>query len=263
MKKSSLVILLVILLISLPVTGCQGDSGSKESIPVTNKGDEADADSGIVDEEVFEVSFEHYYPASLDLKEQLPTALIELPLVRQSTRYTCGVACAQSILRYTGYDFDVREDNLSSALGANDEDGTNYRKIVELLNTKSHYSDSTQDGNENRIIAEPKFELTIDELCAYLDQGKPVICAIQAWSYLTISEYKLEYDSGHYVIAIGYDAENIYFMDPSTSGNYAYIPKTEFAARWHDVDGESPAEQFGIVITIESDYHKDLAYKIE
>ncbi len=52
-------------------------------------------------------------------------------------------------------------------------------------------------------------------------------------------------------------------MDPSTSGNYAYIPRDEFAARWHDVDEEGPAEQFGIVITIEADYDKDLAYKIE
>lgn len=263
MKKSNLAVLLVILLISLPVAGCHRPGGSQESMPVTDRGDAADADSDKVDEEVFAVSFEHYYPASLNLTEQAPTVLIELPLVRQSTGYSCGVACAQSILRYTGYDFDVREDNLSSALGANDEDGSNYRKIAELLNTKSHYSDSTPDGNENRITAEPKFKLTIYELCAYLDQGKPVICAIQAWAYLTVSEYRLEYDSGHYVIAVGYDADNIYFMDPSTSGNYAYIPKDEFAARWHDVDGEDLAEQFGIVITIEADYHQDVAYKIE
>ncbi|NLW53590.1 MAG: hypothetical protein GXY99_01625 [Clostridiaceae bacterium] len=263
MRKSSLRTFLVILLITVTVAGCQAASGSKESMPVMSKGDGLDEENYETDEKPFEVSFEHYYATSLDLKEQLPTVLIELPLVRQSTRYSCGVACAQSILRYAGYDFDVREDNLISALGANDEDGTNYKKIVELLNTKSHYSDITQDGNENRIIAEPEFELTLDELCAYLDQGKTVICAIQAWSYLTISEYKLEYDSGHYVIAIGYDTENIYFMDPSTSGNYAYIPKDEFAARWHDVDKEGPAEQFGIVITIEADYDKDLVYKIE
>ena len=221
------------------------------------------SDTRETDEEPFEVSFEHYHAASLDLKERVPTVLIELPLVRQSTAYSCGVACTQSILRYTGYDFDVREDNLISALGANDESGTRYERIVELLNTNSHYSDSSQDGNMNRITAEAGFNLTVDELCAYLDQGKPVICAIQAWAYLTASEYETEYDSGHYVIAIGYDPDNIYFMDPSTSGNYAYIPKDEFAARWHDADGEDAVDQFGIVVTIEADYSKDLAFKME
>ncbi|NLC40190.1 MAG: hypothetical protein GX763_04635 [Clostridiaceae bacterium] len=263
MRRSSLTALLMMLLITVTVAGCQTADESKESMPVMSKGDGLDEEYNESDEKLFEVNFEHYYAASLDLEEQLPTVLIEMPLVRQATRYSCGVACAQSILRYAGNDFDVREDNLISALGANDEDGTNYKKIVELLNTKSHYTDSTKDGNENKITAEPEFELTIADLCAYLDQGKPVICAIQAWSYLTISEYKLEYDSGHYVIAIGYDSENIYFMDPSTSGNYAYIPRDEFAARWHDVDEEGPAEQFGIVITIEADYDKDLVYKIE
>ncbi|HZW97548.1 MAG TPA: C39 family peptidase [Bacillota bacterium] len=215
------------------------------------------------DEEPFEMNFEHYYASSLDLKEQVPTVLIEVPLVRQSTGYSCGVACTQSILRYTGYDFDVREDNLASALGANDDTGTRYESIVELLNSKSHYSDSTQDGNESRIFAEARFNLTLDELCAYLDQRKPVICAIQAWAYLTASEYETEYDSGHYVIAIGYDVENIYFMDPSTLGAYAYIPKDEFIARWHDVGGEDTVDHFGIIITIKADYSKDLAYKME
>ena len=41
------------------------------------------------------------------------------------------------------------------------------------------------------------------------------------------------------------------------------MPKDEFAARWRDVDGVDLAEQFGIVITIEADFHQDVAYKIE
>lgn len=214
-------------------------------------------------EAVYEMHFEPYHAESIDLNEHVPTVLLEVPLVRQSTDYSCGVACTQSILRYSGYDFDVREDNLAAALGASSEHGTRYEEIVELLNTKSHYGDAKNDEAVNRILAEAKFNLTVDALCAYLDQGKPVICAIQAWAYLTADEYESEIDSGHYVIAIGYDDVNIYFMDPSTAGNYAYIPKDEFVARWHDVDGEDAVEQFGIVITMEADYAKNVAFKME
>ena len=243
MKSNKWWLVAILVLAVLVVNGC---SGSKEE-----------------DEAGYEVSFEHYDPGSLDLKAQDLRVLIEVPLVRQSTYYSCGVACTQSILRYAGYDFDVREDNLISALGADGETGTRYNKILDLLNTKSHYSDSTEDGHENKITAEAKFNLTVDALCSYLDQEKPVICAIQAWAYLTPSEYEAEYDSGHYVIAIGYDLENIYFMDPSTAGNYTYIPKDEFDARWHDMNEEEVADHLGIIITIEADYNKDLAFKIE
>lgn len=258
MRKTIVIMVLVLLLLALPMAGYR--SGNTMLITMAAGLDEGAGESADVP---YEVIFEHYDAESLDLQVQVPTVLIEVPLVRQSTGYSCGVACTQAILRYAGYDFDVREDNLASALAANAANGTRYEKIVELLNTKSHYSDATEDGQENKITAEAQFHLTVDELCDYLDQDKPVICAIQAWAYLTASEYEAEYDSGHYVIAIGYDDENIYFMDPSTSGNYAYIPKDEFVARWHDVSEDDYVDQFGIVITIEADYNKDLAFKME
>jgi hypothetical protein len=36
-------------------------------------------------------------------------------------------------------------------------------------------------------------------------------------------------------VLVGYDARELYFMDPSTSDHYAYVPVSEFVARWHDV----------------------------
>ena len=33
---------------------------------------------------------------------------------------------------------------------------------------------------------------------------------------------------------VGFDRKYLYFMDPSTLGNYAFIPIPEFLARWHD-----------------------------
>jgi hypothetical protein len=51
------------------------------------------------------------------------------------------------------------------------------------------------------------------------------------------------------VVAIGYDAKNMYFMDPATTGNYTYIPIPEFLTRWHDVDGHTRLRNFGMVIS--------------
>ena len=45
-----------------------------------------------------------------------------------------------------------------------------------------------------------------------------------------------DWEDGHYVVAIGYDNKNIYLMDPSTLGNYTFIPIPEFLDRWHDQD---------------------------
>ena len=59
---------------------------------------------------------------------------------------------------------------------------------------------------------------------------------IQAWTSPTNVDWKNEWEAGHYVVAVGYDQNNVYFMDPYTLGNYAYIPKSEFMDRWHDVD---------------------------
>lgn len=42
------------------------------------------------------------------------------------------------------------------------------------------------------------------------------------------------WDDGHYAVVVGYDQSNIYFMDPSTLGNYTCIPTEAFLTRWHD-----------------------------
>src|SRR5205823_4615259 len=47
-----------------------------------------------------------------------------------------------------------------------------------------------------------------------------------------------DWDDGHWVVAVGYDKNNLYFMDPSTAGRYTYIPKAQFLERWHDIMGK-------------------------
>jgi hypothetical protein len=52
--------------------------------------------------------------------------------------------------------------------------------------------------------------------------------AIQAWVDNNDGKFPIDWknlwDDGHYCVAVGYDEERIFFMDPSTLGHYTYIP---------------------------------------
>lgn len=83
--------------------------------------------------------------------------------------------------------------------------------------------------------------MTLAQLEKCLDECKPVICSIQAYADSTPAMQRAEVykkdDNGHYLVAIGYDDGNIYFMDPSLTGRRGFLPKAEFVARWHDNEG--------------------------
>ena len=69
-------------------------------------------------------------------------------------------------------------------------------------------------------------------------------------------------DCGHWVVAIGYNKDNIFFMDPSTSGNYTYIPKDKLVARWHDYAYDSNNQlynlaQVGIIVELNGNEEPD------
>lgn len=152
---------------------------------------------------------------------RLNSNIIRLPTCRQSTDYTCGVASLQSILRYFGD--DIREDNLTKELGANPENGTDYRKIKQYAEAKGYQVDVKTNAD-------------IGDLKRAIDKGIPSIVSIQAWKDDPRADYSNDWDDGHCVVAIGYDSKNIYFMDPSTLGNYTFIPCQEFISRWHDTE---------------------------
>jgi predicted double-glycine peptidase len=159
--------------------------------------------------------------------------LLRVPLCRQATGYTCGVASLQSILYYYGY--EIRQDNLAEELESNPETGTNYHKIMNAAQVRD-------------IRVEARRDLTLDELKAALHGGKPVMVAIQAWAD-NPSLYADDWDDGHWAIAIGYDKERIYLMDPSTLGNFTCIPVSEFLLRWHDLDSDNATRliHFGLI----------------
>jgi len=56
----------------------------------------------------------------------------------------------------------------------------------------------------------------------------PVILLLQAWKDEDDSTpYAVDFDDGHYVVAIGYDQQYIYFEDPWIIGSIAYMSYLE------------------------------------
>ena len=184
--------------------------------------------------------------------------LIRLPLYRQSHNFTCGVSCVSSVMRYAGYDFDTREDRLFLELGSTPENGTNYMKIVEYLESVRLESSPDKPVFSTEVISldydnhDSKYnDSLLREIRTALDENHPIICAIQAWKEDAEYSFMAE-DDGHYVVMIGYSKDNdgylYYFMDPSTSGSYTYLTEEEFILRWHDsLEGKS--KRIGIEVS--------------
>jgi len=79
--------------------------------------------------------------------------------------------------------------------------------------------------------------VSLDVVKQYIDNNYPVIVAVQAWAerYMTLEDWKVDYDDGHYVIVIGYNNGIIIFEDPA-SFRRTWMMEEEFLVRWHDID---------------------------
>lgn len=171
--------------------------------------------------------------------------LIPVPLVRQATEYTCGPAAVQSVAGYYGDRYN--ESELSTMLHTNAQVGTFYGDIVVWARAKGYSVAEHQD-------------MTLESLKSQLDSQLPVICLLQAWPEKTV-DLAADWQDGHYVVAVGYDQANVYFMDPWTLGNYTFIPQAEFLSRWHDRQRLKDVVHLGIVISRPSPAYDRTAVK--
>lgn len=168
--------------------------------------------------------------------------VVELPLIRQGTTYSCGVAAMHSLLRWASYDLDINDEYLMEACGTTPENGTNYQSIMDYMNDTGLLDASWQD------------EMTEDDIRAIINDGGVVMLPIQAWEYSEDEEGNIVYfegkdyvdhwSAGHWAIACGYNDSNVLFMDPSTAGTYATMTWEDLEYRWHDsadyVDENTP-----------------------
>jgi len=177
-----------------------------------------------------------------------PTHFLDVPIFRQSTNYTCGVASFQAILGYIGIKeegSELREDNFAKELGADPDQGTDWLKMVEYARGRGLKANVYQNW-------------TIAQLEDSIRKGVPIMVAIQAWRDES-EEWANCWDDGHAVVVVGFDDDNLYFMDPSTFAHYAFIPKTEFMMRWHDVDQRGD-KVIQYVMVVESNNPEPAAY---
>jgi predicted double-glycine peptidase len=157
--------------------------------------------------------------------------LNRLPMVRQATPYTCGAAVLESVLAYYGQEF--REDDLARELKSDPEQGTNHQEMVRFARAQG----LTVDVFEH---------MKLEDLRKPVSAGYPVVVAFQAWRDKPV-DYAGDWEDGHYAIVIGMDTDKIYFMDPSTTGDYTYIPIPEFLTRWRDYYLERDGRRVNLV----------------
>jgi hypothetical protein len=186
-------------------------------------------------------------------KRGIPANMIPVPLVRQKTDYSCGDASTLAILRYWhNPDWrEVGETKLYSLLGTSKKNGTDPQPIAAFLD-----GDSGDDfALAARYASEDGDGIELADLLAAVDHGTPPIVDLQAWQSATnredLKDWSSDWDDGHYVVLVGYDDDNLYFMDPSTSRFYAYIPRDEFVSRWHDTVGADNAPVQHMVVLIQ------------
>jgi predicted double-glycine peptidase len=164
----------------------------------------------------------------------VPANLVRVPLVRQRQDYSCGDAATLAVLRrWKHADYkDVSESALYEPLHTSKEEGTDPQPIADYVNGIDGLHADYRTADDGVAIA---------DLEAAVDRGEPPIVDIQAWQDVrTLADLKpwdTDWDDGHYVVLVGYDQRSFFFMDPSTSGKYAFIPRAELEERWHDVVG--------------------------
>jgi predicted double-glycine peptidase len=160
--------------------------------------------------------------------------ILHLPVVHQTHNYDCGAAALRAVAHYYGVGPD-REGDFIKACDTSKELGTDPTDIIKAARGMG--------------LRAKRFEgMGLKNLMGFLQDGKPVICAVQAWGE---EEDYDELESGHYVVAIGFDERYIFFEDPSVKGDKArgHMPHGEFIRRWADVDRRGKTlEQFGIVV---------------
>ena len=161
--------------------------------------------------------------------------MINLRVIRQISDFDCGAAALQVVMEY--YGVEMRGDKIRKELKT-DQDGTDYVNMVALAE-KYGFQVFASDG------------VSLEQLKRFVNDGYPVIVMVQAWAdrYMTLAEWKTEYDHGHYVVVIGLEDNIITFEDPGES-HRTWLTEREFLARWHDMDTKTgkKLEQFAMVL---------------
>jgi ABC-type bacteriocin/lantibiotic exporter with double-glycine peptidase domain len=172
------------------------------------------------------VNHHHRYKAIAPL----PPNLVSVPPVKQATDFSCGAAATLAVLRYWRQEAfsDVDEAALYGPLQTSRSRGTDPQPMASYLHRALDLR-----------VAYRHSDVTVRDLERAVDEMAPPILDLQAWSDHD-TPWRHVWDAGHYVVMVGYDAEHLFFLDPSTltAGTYAFLPREDLDERWHDIVGE-------------------------
>ena len=157
--------------------------------------------------------------------------ILEFPTARQTYNYDCGAKAMHAVLTY--YGIDTNENKILQIAKTTPKRGTPVHGMIRVA---QHF----------KLKARIE-ELSIPKLKKYIDREIPVILLLQAWGG-QVADLKRDWKDGHYVVAIGYDKERIYFEDPSSILRL-YISYQDLEERWHDIDKAKKYLQTGIVVS--------------
>lgn len=156
--------------------------------------------------------------------------LLDFPELRQAYEYDCGAKVLQAVLTY--YGIEIREELLIKYAKTNSKEGTSRQGIINTLK-KFHLKYDSKN-------------MTITELRDYIDKKIPVIILLQAWNGKNV-DYTESYSDGHWVIAVGYNRDKIFFEDPY-SFKRTFLKNKELETRWHAQEEEEKILNYGIAV---------------
>jgi uncharacterized protein len=159
--------------------------------------------------------------------------ILNFPKLRQTFGHDCGSTAAQSVLAF--YGIDVRGDKIMKMAKTTTKFGTPVKGILKVLRKY-----------DLKCTAE---HMNISQVKKFLDKQIPVIILIQAWSIKKDVDWENNWDDGHFVVAIGYSKNKIYFEDPS-SIKRTYLTFNELKKRWHDIDSTTGKIYFNLGIAV-------------
>jgi len=174
------------------------------------------------------------------LENLAPTIKLDFPELRQIYNYDCGVTCLQQVLIY--YGIEKREDELISLLGTKKtsiiEHGTKLSSMIEVA---EYYG----------LEAEISKNTTIKKLKELIDDDIPPILLLQAWRDYSKDnlDWTKDFKDGHYVVAVGYNDNCIFFEDPSSVVR-TYLTYKELEDRWHDVEDNNKTKNYKVAVVI-------------
>lgn len=161
--------------------------------------------------------------------------MIELPKTVQQTDYTCGAAALRAICAYYGCG-PATEHEVVADMGF----GEAGSDPAHVLHAVRRYG----------LMHREYRPMTAHQLARSLDRGRPVLLMLQAWRDGGARAWRDVWDSGHWVVAIGYDARGVYFEDPSLADARGFLAHDALDERWHDIEGveERRVHRYGIAI---------------